>query len=191
MSLKFSHKRKRLNLSIKTKMQFRMIRQTSVIVFGCLFFICVIFYYYSNREIGASFFAFHVKARNFLDMLWPMVAVSFLASLLIGVVASLFFPKVYVGPLYRIEEDLKQALSGDLTKRIRLRDGDEGQELAKQLNDFFDTVSEKIVELKQGINEIERLCADDFSSGGQNQMVEIKSVHARMKDLLEFFKVEE
>ena len=190
MSLKFGHKRKRLNLSIKRSMQFRMIRQTSAIVFSCLFLLCIIFYFYSNREIGASFVAFHVKARNFLDMLWPMVAISFLASLLIGVVASLFSPKVYAGPLYRIEEDLKQAIAGDLTKRIKLRDGDEGQELTKQLNDFFDIVSEKIAKLKEGINQVENLCADDSNSKGQTQMVEIKNINARMAELLKFFKVE-
>jgi len=128
------HKRKLLNFSINRNMQFRMIGRICLILFFSQILSGLIFFYFSNQEITASFQMFHIKAQNFLDFLWPVIGAAVLISAIVGFLASLFFPKPIAGALYRIEEDLKKANAGDLAVRIKLRGGDQVTPVAAQIN---------------------------------------------------------
>ncbi len=88
-----TYKRKLLNFSINRHMQFNMIGKICLILFVSQLLSGLIFFYFSNQEITASFQMFHIKARNFLDFLWPVVGASVLISVIVGFLASLFFSK--------------------------------------------------------------------------------------------------
>lgn len=155
-----TYKRKLLNFSINRNMQLRMIGKISLILFVSQLLSGLIFFYFSNQEITASFQMFHVKARNFLDFLWPVVAASVVISLALGFFASLFFPKSIAGGLYRIEEDLKKVnAEGDLSVQIRLRDGDQVAALAAQINLLLLNQKKRIAGVQESIKKIEILCA--------------------------------
>ena len=126
-------RRKLLNFSVNRAMQFWMIGKISLILFASQLLCGLIFFYFSNQEITASFQMFHIKARNFLDFLLPVILAAVLISLVVGFLASLFFPKPIAGSLYRIEADLGNVLaSGDLRVQIKLREGDQAAALAAQ-----------------------------------------------------------
>ncbi len=129
------HKRKMLNFSVKREMQFRMIWKIFLLLFISLLLSSGIFYVFSHREVTASYQMFHIKARNFLDFLLPAVLGSFVISLVVGAVGSLFFPKPIAGGIYRIEQDVQKVLGqGDLTVQINLRNGDQVASLAQEIN---------------------------------------------------------
>ncbi|HKI48655.1 MAG TPA: methyl-accepting chemotaxis protein [Desulfobacteria bacterium] len=185
------YKRKMLNLSINRGMQFRMIGKIAGLLFISLMISSAFFFLYSNQEIGASFKMFHIKARSFLDMLLPAIIFSFLLSLILGVVVSLFFPKNYAGALFRIESDLKKVLCGDLTKKFTLRSGDDGQELVVQLNELTKNFRGKICELRHGIENIRNICSSDEGMSAEEQRLEVQKVCSGLLDGLAPFKVDE
>jgi len=191
MGKKYPYKRKMLNLSVNRRLQFRMIGRITGILFVCLLISSGFYFYYSNMEIGASFKMFHIKARNFLDLLLPAVIFSFLLSLVMGVIASLFFPKTYAGALYRIEQDLKKVLGGDLTQNFKLRRGDEGEALIGQLNELTGNYSQLIIKLRRDLGIARQLCSDDGARSAEQKLIEVEIIHAQLLQMLEQFKVEE
>ena len=155
------YKRKLLNFSINRNMQFRMIGKICLILFVSQLLSGLIFFYFSNQEITASFQMFHIKARNFLDFLWPVVFASVLISAIVGFLASLFFPKPIAGGLYRIEEDLKKASTGDLTVQIKLRGGDQVEPVASQINHLLADHRDRVGMAQQALSDLDALCESD------------------------------
>lgn len=174
-----AYKRKLLNFSINRSMQFRMIGKISLILFVSQLLSGLIFFYFSNQEITASFQMFHVKARNFLDFLLPVIAASVVISLAIGFLASLFFPKPIAGGLYRIEKDLKKVLeSSDLTAQVILREGDQTTLLAAQVNALLADFRTRINSSQQALAQLDTLCG----KGGDVSSEDLQKVLAQLQE---------
>lgn len=173
------YKRKVLNLTVNRAMQLRLIFKVSLIVMVSLLIMSAVYYQYANQEINDSFMQFHIKARNFLDFLLPMVAIAFVVSLLAGVSASLFVPQSLAGPLYRMEEDLRRIAGGDLTVRINLRNGDEGGPLAARLNETVDQFHKMATTVWLALREAEKLgTASEISA--DKRLLEIQTLCGRV-----------
>ena len=177
MQDKRPYKRKLLNLSVNRKIQFRMIFGISSILFVCLFISSAVYFQLANQEIESSFKMFHIKARNFLDLLLPVVGLSFVVSLGCGVLASLFFPKSYAGALYRIEADLKKVVdTADLTVQIKLRDGDQATLLAAQTNALLEDFRGRIAHAQTELEKLDALC----QPGAVIHQQDLKGIHQQL-----------
>ncbi len=145
----------------------------------------LIFFFFANQEITSSFQLFHVKARNFLDFLLPVVLAAVFVSLAVGVVASLFFPRPIAGALYRIEEDLKRiSATGDLTASIRLREGDQAAPVAERINSLLADFRARAVTAQQAAQDLDRLGREN-QTGTDPSLTEIsvalESAFGRLK----------
>lgn len=185
MTQKRTYKRKILNFSVNRAMQLRMIGKMACILFVSLLISSAVYYHYADKEVTSSFMLFHVKARNFLDFLLPVVGISFVLSLIVGTIASLFFPKQYAGPLYRIEQDVKLITDGDLTLRINLRAGDEGGPLAGQINQLVTLFRETIISVQDSLREAQEICAAETDK----PQGELQAIHARISQKISKLKV--
>ena len=67
------------------------------------------------------------------DRLWPAI----LISVPIFMIVSFWVTHRFAGPVYRLEQSLKQIASGDLGFQVRLRSGDDLQELAVLVNQII------------------------------------------------------
>jgi methyl-accepting chemotaxis protein len=67
------------------------------------------------------------------DRLWPAI----LISVPIFMVVSVWVTHRFAGPVYRLEQSLKQIASGDLGFQVRFRSGDDLQELAVLMNQII------------------------------------------------------
>jgi len=67
------------------------------------------------------------------DRLWPAI----LISVPIFMVASVWVTHRFAGPVYRLEQSLKQIASGDFGFQVRFRTGDDLQELAVLMNQII------------------------------------------------------
>ena len=67
------------------------------------------------------------------DRLWPAI----LISVPIFMLLSIWFTHRFAGPVYRLEQSLKQIASGDLGLQVRFRAGDDLQELAVLVNQII------------------------------------------------------
>jgi methyl-accepting chemotaxis protein len=149
-------RRKKINFSVKREMQLRLLLKILSIVTIGIGIMGLIFYFYSNREIGNTYRQFHVTAKNFLDYLLPVVIISLVVGFLASIVITIFFPHKIVGPLYRIERDLKKKVGdGDLSVKFILRKGDEVQELADAVNITIDKLKEKIECVNHAVDRID------------------------------------
>jgi methyl-accepting chemotaxis protein len=67
------------------------------------------------------------------DRLWPAILIS--VPIFMGV--SLWVTHRFAGPVYRLEQSLRQIANGDLGLQVRFRDGDDLQELAVLVNQII------------------------------------------------------
>lgn len=87
-------------------------------------------------------------ARTFLvlhDTIWPTAA----AVILIFGFLSIFLTHKIAGPVYRLKQALTELIGGNLDTRMRLRKGDDLQELAAQVNLFSDELRNYVTALKK------------------------------------------
>ena len=170
------YRRKLLNFSIKRDMQFRMIGKIFLILFVSLLLSGAIFYQFANQEITSSFQMFHIKARNFLDFLFPVVLSSFAISLVAGAIGSLFFPKPITGGLYRIETDLQKVIdNNDLTVQIKLRTGDQMIPLAEQVNLVLTDMRARMNHVQLAQEELEQNNTQELTTEKQQQICDYLS----------------
>lgn len=132
---------------------------------------------------------FHVKARNFLDFLLPVVGISFGVSLVVGTVASLFFPKNVAGPLYRIEEDVRKMAGGDLTVRIRLRDGDEGAAVAGQINQLADLFEQTVIDGRKILHKAGEINGAGAETTRDERQEELQALYEMMDRKIKTLRV--
>lgn len=137
-------KRKKLNLSVKREFQIWLLVRIIGTILLCALVSALILYFYSRQEISESFYDAHVKIRHVSDLLLPVILVGVSVSLISGVVLALFLPQKIAGPVFRIEQDLKEIQKGDLDKVIRLREKDPLHDLAKTINDTIVMLVERI-----------------------------------------------
>jgi len=79
---------------------------------------------------------------------------------------SVFVSHKIAGPVYRLEESAKIIASGDFSRRIKLRSGDELQELADAFNTMTDSLDKVVGEDKrmmQHLNTIIGKIKEDFT----------------------------
>ena len=190
MPNKKNYKRKKfLNLSIKRRLQFRMLVKIWIIVLASLLVTGVIFYFYSDINVGTSYRQFHVKADNFLDFLFPVLLTGFFASLILGVVGALFFPHSFAGPLYRVEKELVEIGKGDLKKEIKLRKGDEVTDLADAINVMVSNLRNQIKPISDMSGEIRELIERSDSESPPETLKKIKGVNENLQHALKEFKL--
>ncbi len=148
MNNQTTYKRKRLNFAIKRDMQVRLLIRLGTILLLSLLICSTIYFVFSNKEISRSYYLFHIKADNFLEYLLPVVIASLCFGLLIGLTVALFFPKPIVGPLYRIERELREIGKGDLSLYLTVRKGDELGSLANQINEMVCELRGTMIEIQ-------------------------------------------
>jgi len=171
------NRRSVLNFSIKRNMQVRLFANCMLISVVAIALMAIIFYFYSNREIGQSYRQFHVEARNFLDYLLPAVLGAISLAVIASLLIAIFFPHRIAGPLYRIEKDLTDHLGeGDLTARFKLRKGDEVEELAKTLNETVDKLRNRVERIKMPFEELESFISQEKSPNSKELQRLVKKI---------------
>lgn len=190
-SSKMAYKRSRFfNFSIKRRLQLRMLVKIWSIILASLLVTGIIFYFYSDINVGKSYRLFHVKAENFMDFLFPVLVCGFLASLMLGVVASLLFPHAIAGPMYRIEKELAEIGKGNLCKNISLRKGDELKDLVDSINVMTGGLRDKIKtisDISGQIGELAERAADEDHDG---TMKKIKLANANLQEAINKFTLD-
>ena len=129
------YNRKKLNLKVKKQFQMWLLIRIIGSVLISSIVAALILYFYSNQELGKSFYSAHIKIRKLSDLLIPVIIAGSFVSLISGTFLALFLPQKIAGPIFRMEQDLKGIQDGNLDREIKLRDGDPLQGLAATIND--------------------------------------------------------
>jgi len=71
-------------------------------------------------------------------------------------IMGLFFSHRIAGPVYRIEKTLREIIKGDLSLRIKLRDGDELIDLADMINSLTENLTKAMAADKDILKRIDK-----------------------------------
>ncbi|WP_456431008.1 methyl-accepting chemotaxis protein [Thermosulfuriphilus sp.] len=180
MPTKTVHKRKKLNLSVKRDLQLWILSRIVFVVAVSISIALLIMYFFSHKRIDESFYQAHITIRRVSDLLLPVILASGGVCLGAGILFAIFFPQQIAGPIYRIEEDLKNVAQGNFSQVFRLRRGDRFHSLAEAANQALDRVRK---ELKQIQGDLE-LIDQDLEQGRIERIQErVNQIQERIKAL--------
>ncbi len=185
----YRRKSKFFNFSIKQKMQFNMLLKIWITLFIALIVFGTVFYFYSDITIGDSYRQFHIKAKNFLDFLLPVVLLGFGVSLVLGFIGALFFPHSIAGPIYRIERELIEIGEGDLSKKLKLRKKDSCKNLAENVNKMVDELRDKIKKIGDYSDKIASLVDTPEAARSSKVIEDIRNTTEALKKAINEFKL--
>ena len=98
-----------------------------------------------------------------------------------GLMLALFLPQKIAGPIHRIEQDLLQVRTGDLTKSVTLRSNDILKDLAQSVNMTIHDFHNMVIDVKETSNRLEAKIIEGDAG-------EIKKALADHKKCLDSFK---
>jgi len=175
-------RRKKINYSVKGRMQKRLFVSVMFVVLISVGLMALSFYFLANQEAGESYRQFHVNVKNLLDMLLPAVIIATLVGLVTAFIVAMFLPLKWVGPVYRIEQELKTGLDkGSLNMNFKLRDGDEFGELATSLDRTFSKVRGGVSEVRSALVEL-KSSLDSETHSAQTEAA-LKKIEAALGEL--------
>ena len=117
-----------------------------------------LFWYVSANTLTTGYVGSQLRIENTSSFFFPSMMVYHLLVIvivgIIGAVGLLFISHKIAGPLYRFEASLKEISHGDLTHRISTRKNDQLKDLADSLNDFTLVIDNKVMDLKQNMQDV-------------------------------------
>jgi methyl-accepting chemotaxis protein len=177
---KVFHKRKKLNLKVKQDFQIWLLVRIMGTVLLTISLASVILYFYALTVVDTDYLSFSPEIRKVSDVLLPILLAASLSSIVLGLLLALFLPQKIAGPIFRIEQDLLQIRTGDLTKVITLRYADVLKELAQSVN-------MALPDIRNMINDVKETNSDLEAKTIQGDISEIRKALEKQKKCLEQF----
>lgn len=75
---------------------------------------------------------------NAFQLYWPLIVVLSVVNLIVVTVFGLFYSHSMAGPVHNMKVNLQRMIDGEEVKPIRIRKGDQFQDLAALLNEFIE-----------------------------------------------------
>jgi len=175
-------KERRKNYFINKRFQSLFILKfCALVVLGSMISGAIV-YMMSKAALTTTFENCRLTVKSAADFILPAVLLSSgVVIVLIGISAvavTLFTSHKIAGPLYRIEKDIEEVASGNLNKRVNLREGDEIKALAESLNYMTTSLRASIDEVKRDIRQLESVVTKE----------DLKKRIAKIRELLDKFQ---
>ncbi|MFC1704266.1 HAMP domain-containing protein [Candidatus Omnitrophota bacterium] len=183
--------------------------QTKFILRFCILIVCgsilsgAILYYISGDTVTTAFVDSRLSIVATSDYILPaLLASSLIAATSIGIATIfviMYMSHRIAGPLFKIEEGIKEIGDGNINLKIHLRSSDEIGEMAKDINEMTEKLAKRLQEIKvysQDIDaHIEALVKDaqgatSFSLQVQEEINELKVSSERLKKAISHFTLE-
>jgi len=152
---KIFHKRKKLNLKVKQDLQIWLLLRIMGTTLLAIAVASFILYFYALTVIDTDYLRFTPDARQISDVLLPVILAASLTSIVAGLLLALFLPQKIAGPIHRIEQDLLEVRTGDLTKSVTLRYADILKDLAQSINMTVHDFRNMVNDVKESSNTLE------------------------------------
>ena len=152
----------------------------------------VLIYLMSQGTVTTVFENSRLKIKSTADFILPAVlGSSLIVIILVGLAAifvTLYASHKISGPLYRIAKDLERVIAGDFKVKFSLRQHDQLQALAENIDKTVCMVREDIDGLKKGLLEIESALEELEKTGNSSKLGEMKNKLQDINKKLSKFK---
>jgi methyl-accepting chemotaxis protein len=167
------NKNRRHNYYISKEFQRSFILKFCLIVLAGSAVTAAIIFLVSGATVTTSFDNLRLVIKSTADYILPSVILSSVMVIIITVIATIFITLFtshrIAGPLYRIEKDVQEVMSGNLKKGFSLRQGDEIIPIANALDSMNNFLKTEIGIIKEKIVEVEMLAQ---RGGGSEELKE-------------------
>ncbi len=127
----------------------------------------VAFNYFAMKELETLMWSTHISLKDTGEIIRPLfIYVNIFDFLFVSVllgIASVWMMKKTTGPLFRMSKDIMKAADGDLSVILALRQKDEFQETAGELNsmitsmrDRYRSINEKQLHVSRSLEELKK-----------------------------------
>lgn len=92
-----------------------------------------------------------------LAIMPSVIFTTLITTIILGIVAgfvTLLVSHKIAGPMYRFENDIQRIATGNLKDRIRIRHGDQFQEMANSLNQMIDSLNISVTEIGKEVEQL-------------------------------------
>ena len=117
-----------------------------------------ILYFTSKSTVTTTFINSRLRIISTADYILPAILLSSVIVIILTGIATigvtLFTSHRIVGPLYRIEKDVMEVATGNLAKKIKLRQTDEIKSLAESINVMVDMIRGDIHAVKNVVYDL-------------------------------------
>lgn len=155
-------------------LQFALINALIMMLFGCVFYLFV------DSELSTSLAKAHVTYQNLADLLFPIVLTLSMFHILLSTViiagVVLYASHKIAGPLYRINQALKEVTSKNLQPFTKVRAGDQVKELAATVSELADSFRNDIQLMRKYVESALELASD------QEQQKKLESLLALLDE---------
>ena len=176
------HFYKRKQYFIKKGFQFKFIVKFCLLVLIGVIISTLLVLLFTHGTLTSSFQHSRLIIKNTSSAILPAVIYTNLITLglisLASILVTLFVSHKIAGPMFRIEEDMKEISEGDLTKKIRFRRKDQITDLADSINKMTASLQEKILDIQ---TEVERLLNLASRQNASDDVIEeLNRLHQRI-----------
>ena len=170
-------KNRRRNYFIDKKFQSIFILKFCMLVIIGAVISGAIIYALSMSTVTTTFENSRLMIKSTADYMLPAVllsgAIVVILTGLATIMVTLFTSHRISGPLYRVEKDLEEIASGNLTKRFNLRQTDELKKLAENLNNTVEALRTEFEQLKREISELDSSVESEAAKAKLNTIKQI------------------
>jgi signal transduction histidine kinase len=151
--------RKRSAILISRSFQLRLIAGYIAVNIAVLSISAIIMYLFVDSEVQKNLYTAHVTYKNMKDMLVPIIislsAVNILLSSVIIFIFVLYSSHKVAGPIYRFNSILTAMKDRDFSTGMKLRGGDQLNEISDTLQEISRTISGDIAVIREKASLIE------------------------------------
>ena len=170
-------KNRRRNYFIDKKFQSIFILKFCMLVIIGTVISGAIIYALSMSTVTTTFENSRLMIKSTADYMLPAVllsgAIVVILTGLATIMVTLFTSHRISGPLYRVEKDLEEIASGNLTKKFNLRQTDELKKLAENLNNTVEALRTEFEQLKREISELDSSVESEAAKAKLNTIKQI------------------
>jgi len=181
MEKKFQNRRRNYFIKKKFQRDF-MLKFCGLVVAGSIISGAIIFMM-SKSALTTAFENSRLVIKSAADFIMPAVCLSSaVVVILVGLAAimiTLFTSHKIAGPLYRMEQDVKEVAGGNLKIKFNLRGSDELKGMAESLEAMVRSLQSKLTVIKNALLELES--ADNMPAA--------KEILKKIKQELDNFKI--
>lgn len=191
---------RRRNYFIKKELQGKYIFSFFIFMIGGSIIFTLIFSLLSANTLTVIYDNYNLRIgktplillKEILSAHWIFIVT---AGILI-VVISMFLTHRFAGPLFRFEKSVEEMVKGNFNFQIKLREKDEGKELAELMNRLITMFSSNVKEMRRLTDEIESRLT--IVSGKIRQIQpeeaaieldEASVLAKKLRDMLDLFKI--
>ena len=142
---------RRRQVYVKKEFQFRFILKFCLILLAGVAISTGLLFFFSQDTLTSSFSHSRLIIRSTAEAMLPAIITTNLISLALiivtTIIVTLYISHKIAGPIFRLEKELRRIGQGDLTTTVALRDNDQMEAFARQVNAMTAELNQRVTEI--------------------------------------------